>query len=136
MQHKVIVALIRILPFRMTENIFTPISVCLAILSDINIFSFPLSGSASVSSIPVSLPTSPVSLSTLGAEAGLAGCPPGSPPRPPTPDLGIPMEMTAGQIMEAEISATLLDSPTASPLPTQEQVRDTGFWFFNLGISV
>merc|ERR1719412_3025747 len=29
--------------------------------------------------------------------------------RPVTPILGIPMEMTAGQIMEAEISATLLE---------------------------
>lgn len=36
--------------------------------------------------------------------------------RPATPGLGIPMEMTPGQIMEAEISATLLDSP-ASPYP-------------------
>ena len=34
-----------------------------------------------------------------------------SPPRPSTPGLGIPMEMTPGQIMEAEISATLLDNP-------------------------
>lgn len=33
--------------------------------------------------------------------------------RPVTPSLGIPMEMTPGQIMEAEISATLLDSPSS-----------------------
>ena len=36
-----------------------------------------------------------------------------SPPRPSTPGLGIPMEMTPGQIMEAEISATLLDDPSS-----------------------
>ena len=61
------------------------------------------------SSVPVtvSLPTSPVSLSSLGSLISR----PTTPPRPPTPDLGIPMEMTPGQIMEAEISATLLDNP-------------------------
>ena len=62
--------------------------------------------------ITVSLPTSPVSLSSLTSFISR----PNSPPRPPTPDLGIPMEMTPGQIMEAEISATLLDDPE-SPFP-------------------
>ena len=62
--------------------------------------------------ITVSLPTSPVSLSSLSTFISA----PSSPPRPPTPDLGIPMEMTPGQIMEAEISATLLDDPE-SPFP-------------------
>ena len=61
--------------------------------------------------VTVSLPTSPVSLSALTSLISRPG--PSSPPRPPTPvaDLGIPMEMTPGQIMEAEISATLLDNP-------------------------
>ena len=57
--------------------------------------------------VTVSLPTSPVALSSLTSLISR----PSTPPRPPTPDLGIPMEMTPGQIMEAEISATLLDNP-------------------------
>lgn len=36
--------------------------------------------------------------------------------RPATPGLGIPMEMTPGQIMEAEISASLQEDAASSPL--------------------
>merc|ERR1719319_1439259 len=66
------------------------------------------SSSSSTSSIPitVSLPTRPVSPSELPTTSS-------SPPRPSTPGLGIPMEMTPGQIMEAEISATLMDTPSS-----------------------
>ena len=58
--------------------------------------------------------------------------------RPTTPGLGIPMEMTPGQIMEAEISATLLDNPTSpfhnplsvglSPPCSEEQVSGEKNW--------
>ena len=63
---------------------------------------------SSTSTVPitVSLPTRPVSPSELANTVS-------SPPRPTTPGLGIPMEMTPGQIMEAEISATLLDNPSS-----------------------
>merc|ERR1719220_2304600 len=68
--------------------------------------------STSTTSIPitVSLPTRPVSPSELASTVS-------SPPRPSTPGLGIPMEMTPGQIMEAEISATLLDDPSSPYCP-------------------
>jgi len=75
---------------------------------------FTLTGAANSIPITVSLPTSPVSLSSLPS---LLNTRPASPPRPSTPGLGIPMEMTPGQIMEAEISATLLDNPS-SPFQT------------------
>eukprot|EP00092_Neocalanus_flemingeri_P016179 GFUD01017511.1.p1 GENE.GFUD01017511.1~~GFUD01017511.1.p1 ORF type:complete len:1648 (+),score=501.50 GFUD01017511.1:169-5112(+) len=70
---------------------------------------FTLSGTNSIP-ITVSLPTSPVSLASLPS---ILNTRPASPPRPSTPGLGIPMEMTPGQIMEAEISATLLDNPSS-----------------------
>ena len=65
-----------------------------------------VSSASSAPSVPISvpLPTRPVSPSRLSSS---------SPPRPSTPGLGIPMEMTPGQIMEAEISATLLDDPSS-----------------------
>merc|ERR1719452_206354 len=70
---------------------------------------YTLSGTNSTP-ITVSLPTSPVSLASLPS---ILSTRPASPPRPSTPGLGIPMEMTPGQIMEAEISATLLDDPSS-----------------------
>ena len=80
---------------------------------------FSLSVNTSVP-VTVSLPTSPVSLSTL---TSLVSSPPSLPPRPTSPDLGIPMEMTPGQIMEAEISATLLDNPE-SPFHSGSLIND------------
>ena len=74
--------------------------------------------------VTVSLPTSPVSLSSLSSLICHApSSPPLAPPRPPTPDLGIPMEMTPGQIMEAEISATLMDNPE-SPFQSGSLISD------------
>jgi len=75
---------------------------------------FTLTGVTNSIPITVSLPTSPVSLASLPS---ILNTRPASPPRPTTPGLGIPMEMTPGQIMEAEISATLLDNPS-SPYQT------------------
>merc|ERR1712129_92450 len=72
--------------------------------------SFTLTGATNSIPITVSLPTSPVSLASLPS---LLNTRPASPPRPSTPGLGIPMEMTPGQIMEAEISATLMDNPSS-----------------------
>ena len=43
--------------------------------------------------------------------------------QPEHPDLGIPMEMTPGQIMEAEISATLMDNPE-SPFQSGSLISD------------
>ena len=42
--------------------------------------------------------------------------------RPVTPGLGIPMEMTPGQIMEAEISASFLDDDDV------QHPQHTGLW--------
>merc|ERR1719471_1251747 len=44
------------------------------------------------------------------------------PQRPATPDLGIPMEMTPGQIMEAEISAGLMLDQAESPVFAPESL--------------
>jgi len=72
----------------------------------------------------ISLPTSPVPVSTVSTLLKLESpsldnrspslVPSGRPlDRPGSPGLGIPMEMTPGQIMEAEMSATLMENPTS-----------------------
>ena len=71
--------------------------------------------------VTVSLPTSPVSLSTLSSMVTTPTSPL-LPQRPATPDLGIPMEMTPGQIMEAEISAGLMLDQAESPVFAPESL--------------
>ena len=81
----------------------------------------PLAAVTSVSSSPTMASSNPTVCSPSPPSLGSSV----EAERPMTPILGIPMEMTPGQIMEAEISATLEDDDVAAASQPQETPTST-----------